>query len=69
MHNPVDMVIHKAVRPQVKVAIRAVFPHTVANVSHRPLRKAHPTAELNFNGMRHRTPRPDDNPGAGALGG
>ena len=69
MHNPVDMVIHKAVRPQVKVAIGAVFPDAIANVSHRPLRKAHPTAELDFNRMRHRTPRPNHNSCAGALGG
>ena len=69
MHNPVDMVINESVWPEVKVTIGAVFPDTVANVSHRTLRKAHPTAELDFNGMRHRTPRPDDNSGAGALGG
>ena len=68
-HNTVDVVIHKAVRPQMEVAIGTVFPHAVANVSHRPLCKAHPTAELDFNCMRHRTPRPNHNSCAGALGG
>ena len=68
VHDPVRVVIHKAVRPQVKVAIGAVFPHAIANVSHRPLRKTHPAAELDFNGMRHRAPRPDHDARAGALG-
>ena len=53
----------------MEVAIGTIFPHAIADVTHRALSKSHPTAELDLNGMRHRTPRPNHNSCTGALGG